>query len=117
MSSSGGQPAAGPLRRDLKRRCEDHPDSEHVHPLPDTYYHFLQRGFGALRNSVATNPNAALVMLDALRTAAAPVGDPGRRQMLRDQGTKLVEQARLEMGGPDLAEVEERYAMFLQAFW
>ena len=104
-------------RRDLKRRCEDHPDSEHVHPLPDTYYHFLQRGFGALRNSVATNPNAALVMLDALRTAAAPVGDPGRRQMLRDQGTKLVEQARLEMGGPDLVEVEERYAMFLQAFW
>ena len=103
-------------RRNLVRRCEDHPNGHSVHPLPETYSHFLQRGFGALRGSVATNPNAALVMLDALRTAAAPVTDPGRRRQLRDQGDRLMAQSRLALGGPDLAEVEDRYATFLRAF-
>ena len=55
-------------------------------------------------------------MLDALRTAAAPVTDPGRRRQLRDQGDRLMAQSRLALGGPDLAEVEDRYATFLRAF-
>ncbi|WP_374408881.1 DUF2254 domain-containing protein [Pelagerythrobacter sp.] len=104
-------------RRDLRRRCEDHLESERVYPLPDTFAHFLQRGFGGMRSAVATSPHAALVMLDTLRTAAAPVGDPARTGMLHAEGTRLMEQARIALGGPDLAEVEQRYAIFQQAFW
>lgn len=103
-------------RRNLSRRMKDHPDSEHVEPLPDSFAHFIGRGFGAMRSAVATSPIAALVMLDTLRTAAAPVADRTRQLMLRDQGVKLVEQARLALGGPDLAEVEERLVQFLKAF-
>ena len=103
-------------RRDLRRRFEDHPEDDKVHPLPDTFAHFLKRGFGALRSAVATNATASLVMLDSLRTAAAPIEDQGRIALLRLQGEKLVEQARLSLTGPDLAEVEERYLLFLKAF-
>ncbi len=104
-------------RRDLRLRSEDHPESGLVHPLPDTYIHFLQRGFGAMRSAVATSPNASLVMFDALRTAAAPIGNPRRKAMLRQEGTRLVEQARHALRGPDLDQVETRYAIFQQAFW
>ncbi|QPC99236.1 DUF2254 domain-containing protein [Qipengyuania soli] len=103
-------------RRDLRRRCEDHPQDDSVHPLPDTFAHFLQRGFGALRSAVATSVQASLVMFDSLRTAAAPVSDEGRAGLIRMQGDKLVEQARLALAGPDLAEVEQRYLLFLKAF-
>ncbi|MEZ5680417.1 MAG: DUF2254 domain-containing protein [Erythrobacter sp.] len=103
-------------RRDLRRRCEDHPEEDTVHPLPDTFAHFLKRGFGAMRSAVATNASASLVMLDSLRTAAAPVENDGRIALLRLQGDRLVEQARLSLVGPDLAEVEERYLLFLKAF-
>jgi hypothetical protein len=84
--------------------------------LPDTYEHFLARGFGALRSAVATSMPATLVMFDAIRTAAAPIEDLGRVALLRTQGDRLVEQARLALGGPDLAEVERRYLLFLKAF-
>lgn len=104
-------------RRNLRRRSEDHPESGLVHPLPDTYIHFLQRGFGAMRSAVATSPNASLVMLDALRTAAAPITSPARKAMLRDEGARLVAQVRHALKGPDLEQVERRYAMFQQAFW
>ncbi len=103
-------------RRDLRRRCEDFPDTPSVRPLPETFAHFLQRGFGTLRSAVATSPAAALVMLDALRTAVAPVEARKRIELLRDQGDKLIEQVRLALAGPDLDEVEQRYTLFLSAF-
>lgn len=103
-------------RRDLRRRCEDHPRDEGVWPRPDTFAHFLTRGFGTLRGAAATSLPAMLVMLDTLRTAAGPVEDSGRVALLREQGQKLIEQTRLALVGPDLAEAEARYAMFLKAF-
>ena len=103
-------------RRDLRRRIEDHPEDCRVYPLPDTFKHFLERGFGAMRSAASTNPQAALVMFDTLRTAAAPTQAKQRMDLLRDQGDKLREQARLALVGPDLAAVEERYLMFLKAF-
>ncbi len=103
-------------RRDLRRRCEDHPEAMRVHPLPDSFGHFAQRGFGAIRSAVATSPVAALVMLDTLRNAATPVEDADRVTILREHGERLIEQARLALGGPDLAEVEERYSLFIKAF-
>lgn len=103
-------------RRDLRRRCEDHPEHSRVHPLPDTFGHFLRRGFGAIRSAAATSPIAALVMFDTLRTAAAPITDPARIAMLREEGTRLHEQARLAIDGPDMRDVEDRYREFLRAF-
>lgn len=103
-------------RRDLRRRREDHPEHTRVHPLPDTFGHFLYRGFGAIRSAAATSPIAALVMFDALRTAAAPMADPARIAMLREEGTRLYEQARLAIDGPDMRDVENRYREFLRAF-
>jgi uncharacterized membrane protein len=104
-------------RRDLSRRCEDHPEpSSRVHPLPDTFAHFVERGFGALRSAAATSPTAALVMFDTLNAAAAPIRSEARVALLREQGNKLVAQARLALAGPDLADVEARYDEFTQAF-
>ncbi|TMM47359.1 DUF2254 domain-containing protein [Qipengyuania marisflavi] len=103
-------------RRDLRRRYEDHPDDKRVHPMPDTFAHFLNRGFGTMRGAIATSPTASLIMFDALRTAAAPIEDEGRVAMLRAEGERLLDQARHELAGPDLGEVEDRYLMFLKAF-
>ncbi|WP_375289949.1 DUF2254 domain-containing protein [Qipengyuania sp.] len=103
-------------RRDLRRRIEDHPENSQVYPLPDTFQHFLERGFGAMRSAAATNPQAALVMFDTLRAAATLIQAKQRIALLRDQGQKLREQARLALSGPDLAAVEERYLTFLKAF-
>ncbi|WP_338446227.1 DUF2254 domain-containing protein [Pelagerythrobacter marensis] len=102
--------------RDLDRRREDHPDGNRVEPLPETFGHFLNRSFGTMRSGVATSPTAALIMLDALRTAAEPLPDRARKEMLREQGAMLCEQARHSLNGPDLERVEERYAAFQQAF-
>ena len=103
-------------RRDLRRRYEDHPEHARVHPLPDTFAHFLHRGFGSLRSAAATSPVAALVMFDTLRTTAAPMADPARIVMLRDEGTRLYEQARFAIDGPDMRDVENQYREFLRAF-
>lgn len=103
-------------RRDLRRRWEDHPEHPRVHPLPETFGHFLHRGFGAVRSAVATSPVAALVMFDVLRAAAAPITDRARILMLREEGTRLYEQAQLAIGGPDMRDVADRYSSFLRAF-
>lgn len=102
--------------RDLKRRREDHPDGDRVEPLPDTFNHFLHRSFGTMRSGVAASPAAALIMFNALRTAAEPLPDRARKEMLRLQGEKLYEQARHCLDGPDLETIEDRYATFRQAF-
>lgn len=103
-------------RRDLRRRWEDHPEHARVHPLPETFGHFLHRGFGTIRSAVATSPTAALVIFDVLRSAAAPITDQARIAMLRDEGTRLYEQAQLAIGGPDMRDVAEGYSRFLHGF-
>lgn len=103
-------------RRDLRRRCEDHPERTRVQPLRDPFAHFVTRGFGMLRGAAATNTPAALVMLDTLANAASPITSEERRTQLREQGKLLLEQARLALDGPDLASVEDRYRTFTQAF-
>ena len=105
------------LQKDI---CGDRDDGDRkaclVIPLPDDFDHFLRRGFGAMRSGVATSPIATIVMLDVLRNAAAPVKDAKRRQLLRGEGHDLIEQARLALKGPDLAQVEQRYEGFVEAF-
>jgi uncharacterized membrane protein len=100
--------------RDLRIRVDREIEVEDalVIPLDDDYSHFLARGFGAIRSSVATNRIAAMVMFEALARAAAPLDDETRRAELRKQGEQLIEQARVHLEGPELQLVEARYASF-----
>ncbi|MGB3712215.1 MAG: DUF2254 domain-containing protein [Erythrobacter sp.] len=100
-------------RRDLhKDVCKQDADRCPVIPCPDNFSHYLARGFGSIRGSVATSPNASMVMLDTLANAAIPVKDVTRRAMLRDEGRLLIEQAREALVGPELATLEKRYDRF-----
>lgn len=108
-------------RRDLRKhvlsdRHDKAGDDALVIPCPDTFTHFVNRGFGAVRSAVATSPIAAQVMLEALENAAAPITDMHRRGIMREHGHLLGEQARLALQGPDLALVEERLVAFERFF-
>jgi hypothetical protein len=87
-----------------------------VTPLPETFGQFIERSFDAIRGGVAASPVAALVMFDALRDAAIPLPDRRRKDMLREQGRMLYEQACNRLDGPDLHRVEERYTAFRRDF-
>jgi len=103
-------------RRDLRQRVtEEDLKARSVLPLPDDFAHFLARGFGAVRGSVATSRLAAMVMLDSLRSAAESIPDDSRKALLRREGDRLLEQARLTLKGPDLQEVEARHVLYARA--
>jgi uncharacterized membrane protein len=103
-------------RRDLRKVVADEaPEERSVIPLADDFSHYLARGFGVMRSSVATSRPAALVMLDSLRAAAEAIDDEARAQLLRREGDRLMEQARLALQGPDLEELEARHALFARA--
>lgn len=105
-------------RRDLRKDiCGDDAQQCPLIPLPDDFAHYVKRGFGAIRSAVATSPVAAEVMLDTLANAARPLSDKGRLATLREEGTKLVEQARLALQGPDLEQLEQHASRFDRAFW
>lgn len=102
--------------RDLRKLAASQEGKQRIYPLPDDFEHFVRRGFGGVRSAVATSPTAALVMLDTLRHAALPIDDESRVTLLRQEGRRLLEQAREAMSGPDLQEVEARHVGFEQAF-
>lgn len=102
--------------RDLTKDARDPAETRRVFPLPDGFAHYVARGFGKVRGAVATSAPAALVALDTLRNAALPITGARRRLMLKAEGTRLIEQARLALQGPDLADVEARYDAFSRAF-
>lgn len=100
-------------RRDLvKDICSDDSDTCPVIPCPDGFAHYAQRGFGSIRSAVAASPNAALVMLDVIEKACAPISHRPRVDILRDHARMLIQQTRLALTGPDLLMVEERYREF-----
>jgi uncharacterized membrane protein len=104
-------------RRELvKRLSEKDEDTPRVYPLPDDFEHYVRRGFGAMRSAVAASHTAALVMFDTLRQAAAAIDDESRRRLLQEQGDRLIEQIRTQLKGPDLQDIEARYAGFSKAF-
>ena len=80
-----------------------------VIPLDDDFDYYVGRGFGALRAGVAGNRIAALRFLSALADAATAVGNSARAARLRRETDLLLEQSRLELRGPELAEVEARH--------
>lgn len=100
-------------RRDLvKDVCGEDAEDCPVIPCPDDFAHYARRGFGSIRSAVAASPNAALVMIDVLENACAPIAYRPRVEVLRDHARMLIDQTRLALTGPDLKMVEDRYREF-----
>lgn len=87
-------------------------DQSWLSPVADNFSHFLSRSFGSMRSGVATSPLAARNYLTCLRDAATGASNRGRMGLLREEGGKLMEQARLNLAGPDLQELEDAYGCF-----
>ncbi|MCP1471528.1 putative membrane protein [Sphingobium sp. OAS761] len=90
-------------------------DWNRVVPLPDDFDHFVRRGFGGIRPAAATSPIAAAQFLDCLMGAASTLTLHARRARLRQEGALLIEQARIDLAGPSLHELEARYCDFARA--
>ncbi|MCL6250883.1 DUF2254 domain-containing protein [Altererythrobacter sp. KTW20L] len=102
--------------RSLEKRIgEDDGEPCRVWPLTDDFAHYVARGFGAFRSAAATSRIAAMVMFDCLENAAAPIASPARREVLRLEGRRLIEQARTVLTGPDLATLENSFTAFNRA--
>ncbi len=102
--------------RNLGRGPEqDNYDRSRVQPLDDDFEHFLNRGFGGIRASAAGSPLASKKFIDALQTASLACNSDSRRRLLLEEGTKLAIQARTNMQGPSLEELEERFDNFAEA--
>ena len=90
-------------------------DWNRIVPMNDDFDHFVRRGFGGIRAAAATSPIAAAQFLDCLLGAGSTISLTGRRARLREEGALLMAQARLELAGSSLDEVEARYCDFLAA--
>ena len=104
-------------RRDLARTYDGVQDADvdRLALLDDNFDHFVDRGFGAMRSSLATNTTAARVAFEVLANVATSIDDESRVERLQKEGRLLIEQARLCLKGPDLDVVEARYTIFAQA--
>ena len=83
-----------------------------LRPMADDFSHYLGRGFGTIRSAAATSPPAAAVMFDSLESAAVTITDPVRHKNIRDEADQLMRQAKASLTGPDLEQVEARFALF-----
>lgn len=110
----GGAMADLGTRRLVKDVCGGDAQDRRVMPLPDGFEHYVERSFGAIRSAVATDPIASKIMLNVLSNVMAVLTSDERKQILFVQGTRLRDQGRTAMAGPDLREVEERYNTFAQ---
>lgn len=90
-------------------------DWNRVVPLNDDFDHFARRGFGAVRAAAATSPIAAAQFLDCVLGAASTLTMMTRNRRLADEGRLLIEQARIDLAGPSLDELETRYCDFAAA--
>ena len=83
-----------------------------LRPMADDFSHYLGRGFGTIRSAAATSPPAATGMFDSLESAAVTSTDPVRHKNIRDEADQLMRQAKASLTGPDLEQVEARFALF-----
>ena len=83
-----------------------------LRPMADDFSHYLGRGFGTIRSAAATSPPAATGMFDSLESAAVTITDPVRHKNIRDEADQLMRQAKASLTGPDLEQVEARFALF-----
>jgi uncharacterized membrane protein len=91
---------AGPEQEDY--------DAARVQPIADDFEHFVNRSFGALRLSAAANPIVGLIYLGALARVALGATSDRRKAILAHEAQLFTEQARLELKGPALRDLEAR---------
>ncbi len=92
----------------------DEGEDSPLKPLADDFRHYVMRGFGTIRSAVATSPAAATVMFETLEGAATTITDPKRNKVICDEAEQLMRQARVNLTGPNLEQVEARFALFEQ---
>jgi uncharacterized membrane protein len=96
--------------RDLSRGPEQQTfDRARVRPRPDSFEHFIERGLGAVRGSVAANPLATRVCLAAIADVGAGRITEARRADLAAEAERLFRQAMTVLQGPDRDDVSERF--------
>jgi uncharacterized membrane protein len=99
--------------RDLREGPEQETyDVERVQPVADGFRHFVKRSFGGVRASVAGNVIAAKIFLDVLLGVWIGATSKARRDMLVEEARAMVDQARNELSGPSLGEIELRFEQF-----
>jgi len=100
-------------RRDLRLKGIDGGQSteNRVIPHDDDFDYYIARGFGALRSGVAANRIAAVSFLDALGYAATTLENATRRARMKREADLLMEQAALELRGPELDLVKARHVL------
>ena len=86
-------------------------EKNRVIPLEDDFDYYIARGFGAMRAGFAGNRIAALRFLAALGDATTTLRDASRSARIRQEAELLIAQSRLELQGPELDQVEARYAL------
>lgn len=97
--------------RDLARAPDGEPyGAGRVFAVADDFAHFVRRGFGSTRTSAATNVIAARIWLESVEAVLLTTTDPKRRAALLQEVAAMMEQAREELTGPALADVEARHA-------
>ncbi len=106
----------GAATAELGHRCLTHKEPDHsgedeprVIRRQTPFKHYVARGFGSMRNGVATNPLAASVALETIANTANVIDDETRRSELMREADLLFEQSQKALSGPDLAMVEARY--------
>lgn len=100
-------------RRDMRKDvCGEDAEDCPVIPCPDSFEHYARRGFGSIRSAVAASTNASQIMIEVIENACGPIEHRPRIDVLREQARLLMEQCRLNLAGPDLLMVEERYREF-----
>lgn len=105
-----GAAAAQLCRRQIPP--ERHADKEgvvRVIAMPQSMAAFLERGFGRMRQYVASDMNVASHMLDILRAVGVQCATAEIRQGLAAEAGKLLSLAEQDLHGPSLAQVRERY--------
>ena len=100
--------------RDLLRRFgdADDPGDDRLILLNDDFEHYVTRGFGAMRASLATSRTACLVAFETLLGSTALTEDDSRKAVIRKEGQLLIAQTREHLTGPSLNDVEARYQLF-----
>ena len=86
-------------------------DRERVQPMADDFAHFLARGFGAARSSVAGNDIAAKVCLEVLNGVRISAASPERKAAVMAEARTMLQSAEAQLTGPSLVELRQRFTL------
>ena len=101
-------------KRDLVRKfgAREDQESDYLVLLDDDFEHYVKRGFGAMRSSLAGSSTATLVAFDTLHGITEGLTDEGRQHVVRREAETLFAQTREKLSGPEADEVEARFVKF-----